>query len=171
MRIPSLTLGLSLFLFGSGCNSAKPPEPKISEQDQAVSSFKQIVENYMKTYKQSKHEQVYHLEGSSVANIPEGWRKAYSELASDDYKVDVQKTDSLVSPYLGILEFDTKTYVSSSTYGSQEAASQATDFPSDSSLLHKHRHTYAYQEGQWVIQSRKWVYPGENEWNDCDEGN
>jgi hypothetical protein len=146
-----------------GC--AKKPKP--SEEEQAVASFKQTAANYVATYKQSKHEEVYHLDASFAAHTPEGWRKSYSELASDVYSVDVQKTDSLVSPYVGTLEFHTNLYVSE-LYGSQDAASQTTDFPAKPNDVRRHLHTYAYQNGAWVLQSRKqFVY---DEWQDCPEG-
>lgn len=153
--------------FGLGCTPSKPPQPKSSEQEDPVESFKQTIEDYLKGYKLAKHEKVYHVEASAVAGIPEGWRKSSSGLTSDAYTFDVQKTNSLVSPYTDIFEFETKLYVTSS-YGSEEAARLATDFSSDY-FVHKHRHIYAYHAGKWVLQSRKHLL-WEDEWADCQDG-
>jgi len=60
--------------------------------------------------------------------------------------VDVQKTNSLVSPYIGVLEFD----VGDPTHAAQ-----------------KHRHTYAYQSGTWVLQSAKQHFPSDDDWWNC----
>jgi hypothetical protein len=160
---PALFACLAVLALDMGC--AK--KAKLSEEEQAVASFKQIADNFVRGYKQTRHEETYHMDASIVMHTPEGWRKSYSELASDDYSVDVRKTDSLVSPYIGTLEFQTKVYVSE-LYSSQDAASQTTDFPTTPSDVRRHLHTYAYQNGAWVLQSRKQFV--DEDWQDCPEG-
>jgi hypothetical protein len=169
---PALFACLAVLVLDMGC--AK--KTKLSEEEQAVAAFKQVVENYMQTYKQGKHEQVYHIDEVHhtdpytripVIDVQGGWRKSYSEISGDP-GIDVRKTDSLVSPYLGTLEFHTNLYVSRSAYDSEDSASQTTDFPTTPSDVRRHLHTYAYQNGAWVLQSRKqFVY---EDWQDCPEG-
>jgi len=160
----SALLFIVLFGLAFGCSkSADPAGADSHEQEDPVASFKKTVESYLNGYKQTKHEKVYFIQSEY---IPSGWRKAYSELVSDAYTMDVQKTDSLVSPYIGILEFNTRHYVSSPLATEQAVRSNA--YFTDEYSVRKHRHMYAYQSGKWIVTSRKQLL-WEDVWNDCEK--
>jgi hypothetical protein len=164
----ALYVCFAVLMLAIGCAN-KPP--KLSEEEQAVASFQQIAKDYVNIYNQSKHEQVRHRDElrSMAVVVPGGWWKVYSEIA-DDPKIDVRRTDSLVSPYVGTLDFYVSVHATESMYGSQDSASQATDFSSKHSLIH-HLRTYAYQNGAWVLQSRKYLDDANDEgWQDCPDG-
>ncbi len=79
--------------------------------------------------------------------------------------IDVQKTTSLVSPYVGTLEFQLVQHFTAFHKTRKEAESDS-DFVGSRAVTH--RHTYAYQDGMWVPKIRKYVgYSGDT--YDCDE--
>jgi hypothetical protein len=75
------------------------------------------------------------------------WRKRYTEEVSQ-YGFDVKVTDSLVTPYTGVLSYDEVTWVTAE-HPSQKEAEQDDNFTS--SLKTPHTSTYGYQEGKWVF--------------------
>jgi hypothetical protein len=160
-----ILLLLPLLLLGCSASKSKPPEDP-------VASFKRTVEDFLRIYKQSNLEEVFHIERFEDL-VPEGWKKDYSELVSDAYSVDVQKTDSLVSPYIGTLKFDTKMHFSN-LQDSEKGARDTQIFADDSDPnVHNHVHTYAYQDGAWVVKSRKQnihLSSIDDKWTDCKDG-
>src|SRR4029077_12259371 len=152
-----------LFLGCSASKSKSPGDP--------VASFKQTVGDFLNAYKQSKHEEVFHINRFEDL-VAEGWRKGNSELVLDSYSVDVQKNDSLVSPYIGTLKFDTKMYVSN-LQDSEKAARETQIFGNTNDpYVRNHLHTYAYQDGAWIVKSRKQRRQDidEDTWTDCKDG-
>ena len=75
------------------------------------------------------------------------WRKLYSETVSQ-YGFDVKVTDSLVTPYTGVLSYDEVTWFTAD-HPTQKEAEQDNNFTS--SLKSPHTSTYGYQEGKWVL--------------------
>lgn len=75
------------------------------------------------------------------------WRKQYTETVSQ-YGFDVKVTDSLVTPYTGVLSYDKVTWYTAE-HPTQKEADQDNDFTS--SLKSSHTSTYGYQEGKWVL--------------------
>ncbi len=75
------------------------------------------------------------------------WRKLYSETVSQ-HGFDVKVTDSLVTPYTGVLSYDEVTWFTAA-HPTQKEAEQDNNFTS--SLKTSHTSTYGYQEGKWVL--------------------
>lgn len=73
---------------------------------------------------------------------------AVHRLQIADIEYDVQKTNSLVSPYLGIISLTAILDNSTSNYDSREACSQASSFKKVRSCTC--RISYAFQENQWL---------------------
>jgi hypothetical protein len=126
----------SLFVLGclllSALSACTKTPPKLTEEQAAVASFKRTAEDFLRAYKLAEQESDAAYHGTRF------------EVSSSS--VDVQKTNSLVSPYIGVLEFD----VGDPTHAAQ-----------------KHRHTYAYQSGTWVLQSAKQHFPSDDDWWNC----
>jgi hypothetical protein len=161
-----VTILMTILVVDSGCSRTigKPTEDP-------VASFKQKVGDFVNTYKQSKHEEVFHIDRFEDV-VAEGWRKGSSELVPDSYLVDVEKTDSLVSPYIGTLKFDTKMFVSN-LQDSEKGARETQIFTNTNHpYVHNHLHTYSYQDGAWVVKSRKQRSQDidEDTWKDCKDG-
>jgi len=74
-------------------------------------------------------------------------RKRYTETVSR-YGFDVEVTDSLVTPYTGVLSYDEVTWFTAE-HPTQKEAEQDNSFTS--SLKSSHTSTYGYQEGKWVL--------------------
>ncbi len=122
-----------------------------------VKSFKNYVAGYMVSYKTDRREYVGNLGG--------GWAKIYFE-PSGDSSIDVRKTDSLVSPYMGVLEF---TLIKHFTAFHKTRAEAEADNSFTQSTEARHRHTYASQDGTWVPKSRQNYVAILNEWSDCEQ--
>ncbi len=75
------------------------------------------------------------------------WRKRYTETISH-YGFDVKVTDSLVTPYTGVLSYDQVTWFTAE-HPTQKEAEQDNNFTSSSKS--SHTSTYGYQEGKWVL--------------------
>jgi hypothetical protein len=73
--------------------------------------------------------------------------------------IDIQRTSSLVSPYSGRLTFDLVTRYTAFHKNKSDAAVDS-DFTQSKRV--SHIHTYAFQNGKWVPQVRRYMgYGGE----------
>lgn len=89
---------------------------------------------------------------------------------STDYGVDVRKTDSLISPYLGVIEFRWF-----GRYGGCAKTREDAQAGSVSDKVEydvKYRYTFAFQDGAWVPQGREIYELGiskedPDKWKDC----
>jgi hypothetical protein len=75
------------------------------------------------------------------------WRKRYTATVSE-FGFDVKVTDSLVTPYTGVLSYDEVTWFTTE-HPTQKEAEQDNSFTS--SLKSSHTSTYGYQDGKWVL--------------------
>jgi hypothetical protein len=75
------------------------------------------------------------------------WRKRYAETLSQ-YGFDVKVTDSLVTPYTGVLSYDEVVWLTAE-HPTEKEAEQDNSFTS--SLKNSQTSTYGYQEGKWVL--------------------
>src|SRR5580658_2587761 len=89
----------------------RTPEAHEQAQEPAandpVKTFRGYVARYMESYKPDKHKMVTKDEKRPASECKEctgGWVKRYFE-PNEDYSIDVRRTDSLVSPYIGVCEF------------------------------------------------------------------
>ena len=124
---------------------------------EVVKSFKQYVYDYLASYKTNRRELVDKLGG--------GWAKMYF-IPSGGLGVDVRKTDSLVSPYVGVLEF-TMTRPFTAFHKTKAEAEVDNNFIQSTTT--KHRHTYAFQDGAWSPTSYQCNLVGLDKWLDCEQ--
>jgi hypothetical protein len=127
-----------------------------SEDKQAVESFKSYVQQHLASYKQNRRERVTLLGG--------GWVREYFEPNLDSTSIDIQKTASLVSPYVGKVDFQLIRHITK-FHKSRSEAEVDSAFVQETAVTHKH--TYAYQDGKWVPKVRQHV--SEDELYPCDE--
>ena len=85
-----------------------------------------------------------------------GWHKL-TVSPKADYKLDLRSTDSLLSPYVGTIEYNTARCITA--YWKTKAEAQK-----DTACADQHRDTYAYQDGKWVLKSRRFLTPASEEW-------
>jgi len=157
-----IVLGVFMALNQTACNSA-PEEPEKTEAQKIVDGFKQKVDGDLQNHKSSKD--VWPQKSDEYQEA--GWLSEQDEV-SPNYSVNVEKTDSLVSPYLGTVEFPV-TGSRSHLQNSKEEALEATQVEKSYSV--NHRLVYAYQNGQWVFKSEKCYYyditVDGSTWRDC----
>lgn len=149
----------------------------ISKQQVAldvVSSFKELTARHIASYENDQRVQVGQYGGydENMKPVPLRWRRAWFRIESK-YSVDVQSTNSLISPYVGIFEFKLHGYLSKMRDTKEEAEKELT---AETESLIKHKHIFAYQDKKWVPTDRKHfteepLSPVEsmNKWWDCDE--
>jgi hypothetical protein len=132
--------------------------PVVAQSDaEVVASFKKHLADYAVSFKTDRRESVRETSG--------GWRKNYYEVG-DNYSIDLQRTASLVSPYVGTVEFH---FVMHSTafHKTREEAEADNKFISSESF--RHRHSYAYQDSAWVLNLREEYNSLIDEWWNCDK--
>jgi hypothetical protein len=126
-------------------------------EKQIVESFTRYVQQHFASYETNRRERTSKLGG--------GWAKSYYRPDQRSASIDVQKTASLVSPYMGTLEFQLVRYYTA-FHKTRPEAERDSAFVNSRAATHKH--SYAYQNGVWVPKTRKHVgYDGTL--YDCDE--
>jgi len=131
-----------------------------SENIDPVKTFKEYVTNHLDSYKKDKRESVTLLGG--------GWVNEYYE-PENAYKIDVQKTNSLVTPYTGYCEFTLVRHFSSFHKIKEDATIDTVFIKSDKTI---HRHHYGFQDNKWIVTSREHKMISsvmDYGWNDCNE--
>ena len=139
--ILSVAALLLLALAQSGCshNIVK------SDEEKALDTFKLQVAADIKAHQNT--ENVWYSGAFSDAS----WYRGKVQL-SDDFTYNVSKTDSLVSPYMGIAEVAATGHKSNAHYTKEEALTSDL-FPAEYSV--RHRLTYAFQDHEWVVKAEE----------------
>jgi hypothetical protein len=78
-----------------------------------------------------------------------GWIRAFTGKVSD-YRYDARPSDSLVIPYIDILQFKLPSFASF-PHAVKEKAEQDNDFQKEPSCADI-KLTYGYQDGKWAEQ-------------------
>ncbi len=130
---------------------------QIAEQ-KALESFKSLVRRHVDSYKPDGREHITKLGG--------GWAK--EQFIIDSPKFDVEKTSSLVSPFVGTLTFTLIRRTTAFHSTEDEAAADTVVTYEDRTI---HKHVFAYQEDQWQPTSRQYRHVGGSLDGDypCDE--
>jgi hypothetical protein len=125
----------------------------------ALASFKKETSAYMAHYKK-------YMMTTMVSGEGDKWLKI--SLEASDFSIDVRKTDSLVSPYIGTLDF-TVTIRFTANHETRAEAEADSSFVGDSGkgIIEPHKHIYAFQDGKWVSKSRQQYNTVHKEWEDC----
>lgn len=131
--------------------------PGQQDDEAIVASFKGYIAAFMASYKDNPREDIAKLTG--------GWVKEHYEPAGDP-EIDVQRTGSLVSPYMGICQFTLRRHFTAFHKTKAEAVNDSTFVQSDETL---HRHRYAYQDRTWVPTVREHLGVAGDKWYDCNE--
>jgi hypothetical protein len=148
-----------------------------------VKSFKQFAAELIGRYGATNNESIQHwqmppcetpedLQGMLKAGVlPSQWEEQHPHFRkgryepSTDYAVDVRKTDSLISPYVGIIEFHWLGRYGACAKTPEEA--QASPVSDKVEYGVKYRYTFAFQDGAWVPQGREIGGADPDKWTDC----
>ena len=137
---------LSILLISS-CTST-PTEEDIKD------GFKKFATEYIDSYKTDKRQRVTELGG--------GWAKEEYTMVESSY--DIQSTNSLVSPYVGICKFTLQRNYTD-FFETKDAASNSNKFIASDTRIHIHK--YLYQDGKWNVSER--THNTIDKWYDCNE--
>lgn len=150
MRVAKLVTAVAVVLF--------LVTPAVAQSDaEVVASFKTHLADYVSSFKTDRRDSVRETSG--------GWRHNYYEV-NDNYSIDLHRTSSLISPYEGTVEFQ---FVMHSTAFHQTRVEAEADSNFISSQTLRHRHTYAYQDGAWVLNLREEYLAILGQWFNCDK--
>jgi hypothetical protein len=127
------------------------------DDKQVVESFKENVNRYLEGYKANPRERVLHVSG--------GWVKEYYSSSIETAEIDVQKTSSLVSPYMGVLKVELVRHL---TEFHKDRDGAINDNKFVKALPETHKHTYAYQDGKWIPKTRQHYVSILDKWFDCE---
>lgn len=116
-----------------------------NEDQNALDSFKALVRRHVDDYSPDGRVHVTKLAG--------GWAKELFTLDPASAKFDVERTASLVSPFVGTLTFSLTRKLSAFHATEAEAASD-TAFVEQVVSLHKH--VFAFQDHKWQATSRQY---------------
>lgn len=152
-----LTL-ICLFCFSVSC---------FASEQEAVDSFKTMTNNIV-----SEIQDNFNRGGKVKYSVDSNkWHK-YRNLNLQS-AIDVQKTDSLISPYKGILELqaDTARYYSITKgqwyYDSKNDAKEASLYEVIPAIT-KMRFVYMYQDNNWVLKQVQYQFLDEYVWKQND---
>ena len=139
------------------------PATSFAEVDgqQAYQEFKGMVENHIASYDTDNRggTSKYGWNGAEKALNHEGWHRYYFTVDSNYVINDVRKTNSLVSPFIGIYTFKLTMY-QTMPHATKEEAEADNNFYKDGTNYC--RHSFAYQDGTWVPKIRE--HSTENEY-------
>lgn len=147
MKQSIINLGLIILsLCFVGLVYGQSPENKVKD------SFLKTIQEELKSLKawseeekNNPQESVYHLQSNN------SWHAFYTEYYEFEY--DIKKTDSIVTPYIGIVTFKGREFTKIGT--NKEECLNA-----DWKMLRNATPTlnYAYQDGNWVIKRKPPFY-------------
>jgi hypothetical protein len=138
MKSKSITFSMTLALIPILCQA------QVSEEQKALDSFRSLVRHHVDSYKPNGREHVTKLGG--------GWAKEQFSPDPASVKFDVEKTSSLVSPFIGTLTFTLTRNLSDFHLTETEAAADTVFIKRDTS---SHKHVFAYQDHEWQPTSRQ----------------
>jgi hypothetical protein len=141
MRLLKLAVPILLLMLG-----ATTLVTLAQSDSDVVTSFKGYVADYVEGYKTDRREQIVQSGDAMGQPVPGEWHKESFD-APQSVNIDVQKTNSLVSPYIGVLEFSLTEH-NTAIHKSKDDAENDSNFIQV--LVFQHRHTYAFQDGVWV---------------------
>jgi hypothetical protein len=115
-----------------------------TEEKGIVDSFKTYVQLRLQSYKKNPHER--------VSSRPSGVVRVYFEPVLATVEMDVQRNNSLVSPYVAQCNFQLVEH-RTKFHESRDAAVADSTFVD--SRISPHYHRYAYQDGKWIPKVRQ----------------
>jgi hypothetical protein len=125
-----------------------PLRAQPSDEKKAVDSFKAYVQRHLDSYKTNRRER--------VLLFPGGWLHQYIEADASSPKMDIQRTNSLITPYTGTLEFELTRHFTAFHKSSEEALNDRNFANVD---VNVHQHSYAYQDEHWTPKTRRYHDP------------
>jgi len=128
-----LTIALST---GIGATAQSQQEKDI------VKAFSKTVEEYIPSH---------FIKEPLPVQVGCGWNKHLYE-PSANHSIDVRKTDSLISPYIGTVQFVVTSSLTN-CHPTEEEAKKDNAYRRFGTATH--RYTFAYQEDTWVLKSRE----------------
>jgi hypothetical protein len=146
-----LVISLLLLFFGSWVGAAVAAQSQ--QEKDIVKSFNTAISTYIPTHVGAR---------TKPYKVGCGWNMEYHEI-STPYTIDVRKTDSLISPYVGTAEFGIILHIGKCHQSPEEAAKDSS-YPT--SYREGYRYTFAYQDEAWVIRSRQ-IRTEHGGWNPC----
>jgi len=146
-----MALNAILLVCGSVVLAQSPEEAAV------VTTFRNYISRHLSSYEQDNR--------LAVTKLGCGWAKIYYKVEGE-YGIDVQRTSSLISPYVGVCEFNLRRHYTA-CHPTREGAQQDNSFVKTDVFLHKH--AYAYQDNKWGPKKREYYAAFIKTWFSCDD--
>ena len=148
-------------------NTSMLPSEDIKEINQQTQSNdpKQQFINYIEDFLYREHYDGNAWQIKSGA-YKDKWYK-FRMITDKDYSYDIQKTDSIVSPYEAIVTFTLKTE-KTNIYNTKNEAEADNNYKSDSNdmfYISKYKYHYAYQDGKWMYKFNEYYSFSDKNWD------
>lgn len=128
-----------------------------SSEEEVVQSFNTLAQNHIDSYQTDKREKIVQaIQGDKK------WRKFLHDVSSN-YSIDIQKTNSIVTPYIGIFEFEVTIY-KSEPFDTEEEARATNTY---TNYIGYHKDKFAYQNDTWVTKERIHSIDNKKHYFDC----
>ena len=133
------------------------PGTVLSAPDEQVilMTFQDVVTKHIDGYSNDPRISVRYISAEPVINLAAYWMK--SKISVSDSSYDVQKSSSIVSPYIGILNYKVVLY-NTKKQPTKELAENDNFFESPG-IPGTARITFAFQSNKWVV--KKYEYSSE----------
>lgn len=120
-----------------------------------LESFEIILHNEIEPF--------YKNYGTVIENLRNEWVKVQM-FPSSDFRYDVQKTDSLVSPYVAVVEFD---LIQNYTVGHKTREDAISDENYAFNKQFSRKLNFSWQGGRWIAKSEERYSEILDEWVEC----
>ena len=135
-----------------------------SEQE-IVESFQEVAKKHIESYNDDPRILVYHIDAilPPYGSSPPAWIKS-KNIIIDNYSIDVEKTNSLVTPYTGILFYKMQILIVKEK--TKTEAENSTKFNVNSKPKN-YKILFSYQNGKWI--AKEYLYQFEGNWYDAEK--
>ncbi|MDF2571984.1 MAG: hypothetical protein K0R55_3588 [Sporomusa sp.] len=133
-----------IFAFSGNLVFAAPDDQSIK------SSFQDLVKKHMDGYTDDPRVLVYYVPESVTYKVPVGWRKSKC-IVLEDYSYDVEKTDSITTPYTAYLIY--KMYIMVSPALATKELAESTEIFKENNTPNVYRISFSYQNGSWIPET------------------
>lgn len=127
-----------------------------------ISSFQDIVKKHIESYSDDPRIMTYFISANKYS--PKSyWIKSKCTVLSD-YSFDIQKTNSIITPYTGYVIYKMQTWVTDEQ-PTKEAAETATSLHTIGGLSNC-RITFAFQGDAWIVKKYEYQSNYDGTWYD-----
>ncbi|MBP2657786.1 MAG: hypothetical protein H6Q69_818 [Firmicutes bacterium] len=131
----------------------------VPDEEMAITSFKETIQKHLHSYQDDPRIIVFSVSTDTK------WLKSKCDIPYD-YSYDIQKTNSIITPYTGYLIYKMRV-LTTDNQTTKEAAEACNTFNNnDDNLFIKYRILFSYQDNKWIPKKYEFNIPILGNWID-----